>query len=263
MPIINVMVSVSHPNKDESVDVPVFVDSGSEVSILPKSLAEQLGIETTEHVPLIGPAGTFSMDFGTARLRIFGQEAIFRVAISHNDIALIGVDFLDEFNLLVDQRNQLLLRRPEAKEYDVFVAHASEDKDQVARPLAEALRIGGFSVWFDEFEITVGDSITRKIGQGLASSRTGIIIFSPAFFEKSWPQFELNGMVAMMMDTSYKLLPVWHNVSKETLFEYNPSLADIKAEDTTTLQIGAIAQRMGEKIRTILNAIPLPQSTEA
>ncbi|MBL7152784.1 MAG: toll/interleukin-1 receptor domain-containing protein [Phycisphaerae bacterium] len=36
-------------------------------------------------------------------------------------------------------------------EYDVFVCHASEDKDSV-EPFAEALRDKGLSVWYDRFE---------------------------------------------------------------------------------------------------------------
>lgn len=39
------------------------------------------------------------------------------------------------------------------KEYDVFISHASEDKEEVARPLAEVLRRNGLSVWYDEFEL--------------------------------------------------------------------------------------------------------------
>ena len=47
------------------------------------------------------------------------------------------------------------------KEYDVFISHASEDKEEVARPLAEALRKNGLSVWYDEFELKIGDSLRR------------------------------------------------------------------------------------------------------
>ena len=45
------------------------------------------------------------------------------------------------------------------KEWDVFISHASEDKDNVARPLAQALRAEGYRVWFDEFTLTVGDGL--------------------------------------------------------------------------------------------------------
>jgi hypothetical protein len=56
---------------------------------------------------------------------------------------------------------------------DCFICHASEDKEEVARPLAESLRERGYAVWFDEFELDVGDSLREAIDQGLATSRFG------------------------------------------------------------------------------------------
>lgn len=70
--------------------------------------------------------------------------------------------------------------------YDVFISHASEDKDEVVRPLAHALKESGLSVWFDEFELRIGDSLRRKIDRGLANSRFGVIVLSRSFFEKGW-----------------------------------------------------------------------------
>ena len=56
------------------------------------------------------------------------------------------------------------------KEYVVFISHASEDKDEVARPLAEALRENGLTVWYDEFELRIGDSLRMKIDKGIANN---------------------------------------------------------------------------------------------
>ena len=39
--------------------------------------------------------------------------------------------------------------------YDIFLSHASEDKDDVARPLALLLQKLGLRVWFDEFELRI------------------------------------------------------------------------------------------------------------
>jgi len=81
------------------------------------------------------------------------------------------------------------------KDWDVFVSHASEDKD-FARPLAEALHKSGLSVWYDDFTLRVGDSLRRRIDEGLAKSRYGIVILSHAFFAKNWPQAELDGLTS-------------------------------------------------------------------
>ena len=80
-------------------------------------------------------------------------------------------------------------------EYDAFVSHAGEDKAEVARPLAEALRELGLAVWYDEFELRIGDNLRRKIDAGIANSRFGIVILSEHFFAGQWPQYELDGIV--------------------------------------------------------------------
>jgi TIR domain len=54
------------------------------------------------------------------------------------------------------------------KDWDVFISHASEDKDEVVRPLAYELQERGLRVWFDESELRIGDSLRRKIDQGIA-----------------------------------------------------------------------------------------------
>lgn len=70
-------------------------------------------------------------------------------------------------------------------QHDVFICHASEDKDAVARPLAEALRERHIDVWYDEFSMKVGDSLREAIDRGLANCRYGIVVVSPAFFRTS------------------------------------------------------------------------------
>src|SRR4051812_4935086 len=54
----------------------------------------------------------------------------------------------------------------EDRDFDVFISHAAEDKDSLVRPLALGLQDRGLSVWFDEFELRVGDSLRRKIDAG-------------------------------------------------------------------------------------------------
>lgn len=67
--------------------------------------------------------------------------------------------------------------------YDVFISHASEDKDEVVRPLATALKNLGLRVWYDEFELKIGDSLRRKIDQGLSRSRFGVVVISRDFIK--------------------------------------------------------------------------------
>jgi TIR domain len=79
---------------------------------------------------------------------------------------------------------------------DVSICHASRDKDDVAHPLADALEARGWTVWLDEQDLTLGDSLSGNIELALARSRFGVAILSPAAFAKRWPQRELQGLAA-------------------------------------------------------------------
>jgi hypothetical protein len=114
----------------------------------------------------------------------------------------------------------------EAVGWDVFICHASEDKEEIAEPLASTLRSHGLRVWLDKFVLRLGDSIRRTIDRGLSSSRFGVVIISPNFFQKEWPQRELDGLAARELGTERVILPVWHRVDYEYVLRYSPILAD-------------------------------------
>jgi hypothetical protein len=118
------------------------------------------------------------------------------------------------------------------KQWDVFISHASEDKETVVLPLFEALRRAGLKVWLDRQELRLGDSLREKIDEGLAKSRFGVVVLSPSFLAKGWPRRELNGLMAVEESGEKVILPVWHEIEKKTLAEYSPILADRLAADT-------------------------------
>ena len=134
----------------------------------------------------------------------------------------------------------------ESKEYDFFISHATEDKDEIVRDLANALIEVGFDVWYDEFELKIGDSLRKKIDQGLSKSRYGIVIVSPSFVQKNWTEYELNGMVAREMNGHKVILPIWHKVSKNEVLEFSPSLADKMALNTSIHTINDIVKSLKE-----------------
>lgn len=136
------------------------------------------------------------------------------------------------------------------REWDVFVSHATEDKDEVVRPLAQALQHLGLRVWYDEFELRLGDSLRRKIDGGLARSRFGVVVLSPSFFAKNWPQYELDGLVTREMTGEQIILPLWHKVSKAEVISFSPSLADKVARSTTDSTVEEIAAEIAELVST-------------
>jgi len=114
--------------------------------------------------------------------------------------------------------------------YDLFICHASEDKDLFVRPLAAALKNEHIEVWYDEFSLKLGDSIRRSLDKGLLQSRFGLVVLSQAFFAKGWPQYELDGLVAREVCGNDKvILPIWYDVDYRYVARYSPSLANRKA----------------------------------
>lgn len=114
--------------------------------------------------------------------------------------------------------------------YDLFICHAAEDKDTLVRPLAALLREHHIAVWYDEFELKLGDSIRQAIDRGLSQSRFGLVVLSPSFFAKSWPQYELDGLAERDMAGPEKvILPLWHEIEKAEVMAVSPSLANRRA----------------------------------
>lgn len=143
---------------------------------------------------------------------------------------------------------------------DVFISHATEDKRAVARPLAYALQELGVTVWFDEFELRIGDSLRGSIDDGIARSRFGLVILSKSFFDKGWPQYELNGLVAQANSDQKPLMVIWHQISREDVILRNPPLADIVAANTSSSSITEIA---GEIASVIASAPGTPVATDS
>lgn len=133
--------------------------------------------------------------------------------------------------------------------WDVFISHASEDKTSVARPLREALTALGVTVWLDEAQMRIGQSLRRKIDEGIRSSRFGVIILSDSFFNKGWTNHELDGLVSRTVAGEQSLLPVWHELSADEVRAYSPSLADKIAMSTDKSSIGEIAEQIADVVK--------------
>ncbi|WP_277809709.1 DUF1883 domain-containing protein [Chromohalobacter canadensis] len=134
--------------------------------------------------------------------------------------------------------------------HDVFISHASEDKDDFVRPLANALMDEDLNVWFDEMTLRIGDSLRQKIDRGLANSRVGLVVLSPEFINKGWTNYELDGIVTRTVSGEQILLPIWHNITKQQVMDFSPSLADKVARSTATHTIEEIASEIAELIRS-------------
>jgi TIR domain-containing protein len=135
------------------------------------------------------------------------------------------------------------------KQWDVFISHASEDKDTFVRPLAQALDQLGVKVWYDEFTLRLGDSLSSSIDKGLARSRFGLVVISESFIGKKWTERELQGLVAGTIAGETTILPIWLGVSHQTVYEFSPPLADTIAIVAAGLTAEQVVLRVLKTVR--------------
>jgi len=129
------------------------------------------------------------------------------------------------------------------KQWDFFVSHAKEDKDEIARPLAERLNSRGLMAWYIDYSLKQGSNLRESIDYGLARSRFGIVIISSHFLEKRWPQEELDDLATREANGRKVILPVWHGIGFREIHERSPVLAD-RAAISTDRGLDYVVQRM-------------------
>lgn len=142
--------------------------------------------------------------------------------------------------------------------YDLFISHATEDKDDFVRPLAQRLVESGLAVWYDELSLKPGDSLRQSIDKGLSESKYGLVVFSPNFFSKKWTQWELDGLVQRHLASDHTIIiPIWHNIDANTVYSLSPSLANIVAVKST-VGIDRIAEQVVSVIKPFSASAPTP-----
>lgn len=142
-------------------------------------------------------------------------------------------------------------RRQAGPKLDVFVSHATEDKNFVT-PLVKALKRAGIRVWYDNNMLGWGDDLRSSIDRGLANSRYGIVVFSKAFLSgKHWTEFELNGLFAKERFGQKVILPIWHKITRGDLLKYSPAFADriakISQKDSISDIVTSLKTILGKK----------------
>lgn len=97
-------------------------------------------------------------------------------------------------------------------------------------------------------EVKIGDSLRRKIDKGIAKSNFGVIVISRDFINKGWTNYEIDGLITRAVNGEQTMLPIWHNITKQELIDYSPSLADKLARSTTDFTVEEIADEITDQI---------------
>jgi hypothetical protein len=137
-----------------------------------------------------------------------------------------------------------LYKETNEEEYDVFLSHASEDKETFADELFNELKESSVRVWYDDISISWGDSLRSKIDNGLKKSKYGIVIISKDYIRKGWTQYELDGLFQIEMTQGKIILPIWHNITKKEVQEFSPTLAGRKALNSSMMTPEEIANEL-------------------
>jgi len=147
--------------------------------------------------------------------------------------------------------------------WDVFVSHASDDKEKFVIPLVNKLKNYGLNVWFDKFELKVGDSLSRSIDEGLRESNFGIVVLSKAFFGRNWTSYELESLINRQVEKGKVILPIWYDITKEEIQKYSFYLANQIALDYNSMGLIEIVESLIEVIQpNIYKAIQNLHRTE-
>jgi hypothetical protein len=133
--------------------------------------------------------------------------------------------------------------------WDIFISHASEDKEAFVEPLANRLKELAVRVWYDKFVLLPGDRLSEKIGEGLAECRCGLLVLSKTFIKKPWTKYELSGLVNRFVEDNTRLIPIWYGINRAEVAAFNPALADLFSIEGNPKQVDKCALEILRVIR--------------
>lgn len=131
---------------------------------------------------------------------------------------------------------------------DAFLCHAWDDRQMAAKQLHDLLEAAGVKVWFSEKDLGLGVPMMRAIDKGLAASRIGLVLVTPALLarlpKESVADKELSALLA-----GNRLVPIVHNTTYEALRNVSPLLASRSGLDTAEDSMEAIASKIAELVK--------------
>lgn len=144
---------------------------------------------------------------------------------------------------------------PPKYKYDAFISHAVEDKLLIANDLCKQLEDKGLKIWYSGKALVVGRSLEKSILRGLAQSRYGIVILSPTYVRKTWPNKELCMMLAKENEHETVILPVLYDITMEELILKDITLGDrwsLRYDRGMDYVVNELAAKIkGKQIRTV------------
>jgi hypothetical protein len=130
---------------------------------------------------------------------------------------------------------------------DVFLCHAWDDRAGAAKELHDLLESRGVSVWFSEKDVALGTPLLREIDKGLAKSRVGIVLVTPALLRRLQGESIADKELSVLLARD-QLVPIVHGTTYEALREVSPLLGSRSGLNTAENSIADVAAKLAELV---------------
>lgn len=152
-----------------------------------------------------------------------------------------------EIKALTPIRESVETRAPQLDPRDIFLCHAWDDRGSSAKELSDYLEAQGVTVWFSEKDILLGSPLLREIDKGLARSRVGIVLVTPAFLKRIEGSGIADKELSVLLARDL-LVPIVHGTTYEALREVSPMLASRTGLSTSENTMAVIAEKLAELV---------------
>lgn len=150
-----------------------------------------------------------------------------------------------QINTLTPVRNNIIKQAKTPEKYDLFLCHAWDDRKGAAKELCDKLTAKGISVWFSEKDLPLGTTMLREIDKGLAKSRAGIVLVTPAFLKRVENEGVADKELSALLAKD-RLIPIVHNTTYDKLRDVSPLLGSRSGLDTNEDSMDEIAAKLAE-----------------
>lgn len=174
-----------------------------------------------------------SISVGYEKLQMYGvlAQAISYISGAILTLSESGKTYFEDKELAEERvENDSKIEIKEVrKQYDVFISHASKDKNVYVDSLNAAVRKLGLNIFYDTDVLSWGDNWKQVIIDGTKSSEFAIIVISNNFFDREWTERELGEFLSLQNEKHQKIvLPLLYGISLDRLKEHYPELGDIQ-----------------------------------
>lgn len=181
--------------------------------------------------------GVRSSGGGTGRVRASWSKPGSAVFYTHAEVR--------ELTPVRANVESLAAKQPDLR--DVFLCHAWDDRQKAAKELHDLLEARGVRVWFSEKDIGLGEPFMRSIDKGLANSRVGIVLVTPAML-RTLPKGGVADKELSALLAGERLVPIVHQTTYDALREVSLLLASRNGLNTTEDTMAVVAEKLAELV---------------